>query len=99
MPQDPSLPGSLRSAGRTWFVAQGRTRQGRLRVAGLRVHLPTEVTTAATVSKWPEARAAAPARSYVRHPTADLDLAVGQTWAYRARQVDDVVEVEVVKLP
>jgi hypothetical protein len=31
--------------------------------------------------------------------TADLDLAVGQTWAYRARQVDDVVEVEVVKLP
>jgi hypothetical protein len=30
--------------------------------------------------------------------TTDSDLAVGQTWAYRARQVDDVVEVEVLKL-
>lgn len=30
--------------------------------------------------------------------TTDNDLVVGQRWAYRARQVDDVVEVEVLKL-
>jgi hypothetical protein len=30
--------------------------------------------------------------------TTEHDLAVGQSWAYRARQVDDVVEVEVLKL-
>jgi hypothetical protein len=30
--------------------------------------------------------------------TTDNDLAAGQSWAYRARQVDDVVEVEVLKL-
>jgi hypothetical protein len=30
--------------------------------------------------------------------TTDSDLAAGQSWAYRARQVDDVVEVEVLKL-
>ncbi|CAN5378311.1 hypothetical protein BH10ACT9_BH10ACT9_41240 [soil metagenome] len=29
--------------------------------------------------------------------TTDNDLAAGQSWAYRARQVDDVVEVEVLK--
>ncbi|WP_137146338.1 hypothetical protein [Mycolicibacterium sp. CR10] len=30
--------------------------------------------------------------------TTDNDLAAGQSWAYRSRQVDDVVEVEVLKL-
>lgn len=30
--------------------------------------------------------------------TTDNDLVVGQRWAYRARQVDDVVEVQVLKL-